>query len=85
MTTLEAWMKALAGELGVEIDADVNELLDLARRAAHGVDRPAAPLTTFLVGYAAGRSASATAVADAVRTAGAAIDQWEPQPLTDNP
>lgn len=29
-------------------------LLDLARDVAHGVERPAAPLTTFVVGYAAG-------------------------------
>jgi hypothetical protein len=28
-------------------------VLDLARVAAHEVARPAAPLTTFLVGYAA--------------------------------
>jgi hypothetical protein len=27
--------------------------VDLARDAAHNVDRPAAPLTTFVVGYAA--------------------------------
>ena len=33
---------------------DVRALLDVARDAAHRVDRPAAPLTTFLVGYAAG-------------------------------
>jgi len=31
-------------------------LLDLARDAAHSVMRPAAPVTTFLVGYAAGRA-----------------------------
>ena len=30
-------------------------VLDLAREAAHGVARPAAPLTTFLAGYALGR------------------------------
>jgi len=29
-------------------------VLDLAREAAHGVARPAAPLTTFLAGYALG-------------------------------
>ena len=35
-------------------------LLDLARDAAHGVERPAAPLTTFLVGVAVGRGQSVT-------------------------
>jgi Domain of unknown function (DUF6457) len=32
-------------------------VLDLARDAAHGVARPAAPLTTFLAGYALGAGA----------------------------
>ena len=33
-------------------------LLDLARDAAHEIERPAAPLTTFLVGVAVGRGAT---------------------------
>ena len=37
-----------------DLDPDIALILDLARDAAHGVARPAAPLTTFLVGYAAG-------------------------------
>lgn len=50
---LDEWMTAAKAELGVEeLDADTAALLDLARDAAHGVARPAAPLTTFLVGYA---------------------------------
>jgi hypothetical protein len=52
---LDEWLAALAAELGVSADdVDVRHLLDVARDAAHSVDRPAAPLTTFLVGYAAG-------------------------------
>ena len=31
----------------------VHVVLDLARDAAHNVERPAAPITTFLLGYAA--------------------------------
>jgi hypothetical protein len=33
----------------------VKVILDIARDAAHGVERPAAPVTTFLLGYAAGQ------------------------------
>ena len=33
-------------------------MLDLARDAAHEIERPAAPLTTFLVGVAVGRGAT---------------------------
>nr|WP_106968672.1 NTP transferase domain-containing protein [Streptomyces monomycini] len=54
-TVLDEWITAAKAELGIELDVDTAALLDLARDAAHGVARPAAPLTTFLVGYAAGQ------------------------------
>lgn len=58
MTTtsqLDEWVVALCAELDLDRDAvDIESLLDVARDAAHSVARPAAPLTTFLVGYAAG-------------------------------
>jgi Domain of unknown function (DUF6457) len=68
---LDAWVHELAGELGVDPAAtDVTTLLDVARDAAHGVARPAAPLTTFLVGLAAGqRGGSPEAVAEAAAIA----------------
>jgi hypothetical protein len=58
---LERWMQRLQDELGIdeEVTVDLGGVLDLARVAAHEVDRPAAPLTTFLVGYAAGRASAA--------------------------
>lgn len=52
---LDDWVAAVKDELGIEVDVDVRQLLDVARVAAHNVDRPAAPLTTFLLGYAAGQ------------------------------
>jgi len=53
---------AIAGIQGTPIDVDA--ILDLARDAAHGVERPAAPVTTFILGYAAGaQSLDAEAVA----------------------
>lgn len=54
LTELERWRAQLAAALGID-DADLPEValvLDLARDAAHGVARPAAPLTTFMVGFA---------------------------------
>jgi len=64
---LDAWVHELSGALGVDPAAtDVTTLLDVARDAAHGVARPAAPLTTFLVGLAAGqRGGTREAVAEA--------------------
>jgi hypothetical protein len=57
---LDAWVAGLAAELGLDLkNVDVPALLDVARDAAHSVVRPAAPLATFLVGYAAGQRAAA--------------------------
>lgn len=72
---LEEWVARLAAELGFDpADVSVDEVLDLARDAAHTVARPAAPLTTFLVGYAAGlRGGGRETLEQTVRTALAAI------------
>jgi hypothetical protein len=51
-------------ELGLDTAVDMNVILDLARAAAHNVARPAAPVTTFLLGVAAARGDD---VADAAR------------------
>jgi len=76
-SVLETWVQSLAAELGLEIEVDIRLLLDLARVAAHEVDRPAAPLTTFLVGYAAGvRGGGADEVAAAAARAAKAAAEW---------
>ena len=69
---LRQWCRRLADALEVpDLEVDLKSLLGLAGRAAHGVLRPAAPLTTFIVGYAAGLAvASGKADADsAIRSA----------------
>ncbi|MGK0742598.1 NTP transferase domain-containing protein [Leucobacter sp. Z1108] len=54
---LEAWLSAAAREVGLDTaDVSIATVLDLARDVAHGVARPAAPLTTFLLGLAYGRA-----------------------------
>ncbi|MFI6285753.1 NTP transferase domain-containing protein [Streptomyces sp. NPDC051018] len=75
---LDEWITAVKDELGVDLDVDTKTLLDLARDAAHGVARPAAPLTTFLVGYAAAsmRDGGPEAVAEAARRATALALRW---------
>lgn len=74
---LDEWIAAVKDELGIDLDVDTGVLLDLARDAAHGVARPAAPLTTFLVGYAAGRAGGGPdEVAAAARKAAALAARW---------
>ncbi|MFJ3632544.1 NTP transferase domain-containing protein [Streptomyces sp. NPDC090112] len=80
-TVLDQWITAAKNELGIDLDVDTTTLLDLARDAAHGVARPAAPLTTFLVGYAAAQAAAAgadpaRAVSEASRKAADLALRW---------
>ncbi|GJF28982.1 hypothetical protein KNE206_16820 [Kitasatospora sp. NE20-6] len=75
--TLDDWITEVCTELGIDLDVDVPGLLDLARVVAHGVARPGAPLTAFLVGYAAAaRGGGPEAVAEASARARALADRW---------
>ncbi|MDX3073311.1 NTP transferase domain-containing protein [Streptomyces sp. NPDC088354] len=76
-TVLDEWIATVKAELGIDLDVDTGVLLDLARDAAHGVARPAAPLTTFLVGYAAATAGGGEqAVAEAARRAAELAERW---------
>src|ERR1035438_2054303 len=56
VNTLERWTEAACAELGIDpSSADMKAVLDLARDVAHGVARPAAPWTAYLLGVAVGR------------------------------
>ena len=75
--TLATWVDVAAAELGITgADVDIDAVLGLARDAAHHVERPAAPLTTYLLGYAAARgNLDRAAVAElAARLGGVAKD-----------
>lgn len=51
---LHDWIDELLDVLELEdVEVDEGLVLDLARVAAHEVERPAAPITTYLLGYAA--------------------------------
>ena len=65
-SSLDAWTAAACAELGLdpaEVDRGRGPVLRLARDVAHQVERPAAPLTAFLLGLAVGRGQSAEAAA----------------------
>jgi len=50
---LHDWIDELCDALDLEAEFDEALVLDVAREAAHRVERPAAPVSTFLLGYAA--------------------------------
>ncbi len=75
---LDDWVRRLCSALDLDPTAvDVALLLDVARDAAHGIARPAAPITTFLVGLAAGQ---AEGTADEVARAAALAQQLAIEP-----
>ena len=74
MKTLDDWAQLVADELGV-VRPDTREVLDLARDVAHGVERPAAPLTALLAGAAVAAGADPADVAARIRALAAS---WEP-------
>lgn len=49
---MDDWIDSVMAELGLTERPDVASILDVARDAAHGVARPAAPVTTYLMGVA---------------------------------
>jgi hypothetical protein len=64
---LDAWLARAGDELGVEAsEVPADAILDVARDVAHGVVRPAAPLTAYLMGIAVGRGADPADVADKI-------------------
>lgn len=78
---LPEWTAAAVAELGLDVDVDLKLVLDLARDAAHAVERPAAPITTYLLGIAAAqRSASGGVQAADVQAVSAQLtrlaQQW---------
>ncbi|MFB9888253.1 DUF6457 domain-containing protein [Planobispora takensis] len=75
MNVLAEWTALVCRELGVDpekVDRDV--LLDLTKEVAHGVARPAAPLTAYLLGLAQG---AGTAPPDAVERLVRMAGDWE--------
>ncbi|WP_309070167.1 DUF6457 domain-containing protein [Arthrobacter sp.] len=76
---LRQWSETLLEMFELEdIEVDVDAVLALAGKAAHSVVRPAAPLTTFIAGYAAGMAVgigqadSVTAMRSALQAAASA-------------
>lgn len=52
---LEHWVTEVLDAFGLSnTQVDIDKVLSLAGVVAHGIVRPAAPLSTYLAGYAAG-------------------------------
>ena len=75
----QMWLTRVGALLEVDQhEVPVAQLLDLTREVAHGVERKSAPLTTFLLGYAAGaKSLKADEIANLITVLSKAVAEWE--------
>ena len=75
----QMWLARVATLLDVDQhEMWTYDLLDLTREVAHGVERKSAPLTTFLLGYAAGKnSLSHDDVKKLIETVSNAVAEWQ--------
>jgi hypothetical protein len=74
MHVLNEWTALACKELGIDpATVDRDQILDLTKEVAHGVARPAAPLTAYLLGLAQG---AGTAPEDAVARLTTLAKNW---------
>ncbi len=81
MAALEEWTTAASEAVGLDSSTLAEQqrmVLELAREVAHHVVRPAAPLTTYLLGVAVGRGADPAQAAAALRALAA---RWTPEEI----
>ena len=71
---MDEWIEAVRAELGVSTVVPTDAILEVARIAAHAIERPAAPITTFLLGAAIAQGADPE---DAQRRVTALAQSWE--------
>lgn len=64
---LEGWVTELLAAFNLsDTQVNIDKVLSLAGVVAHGIVRPAAPLTTYLAGYAAGLAVGSGQSSEAV-------------------
>ena len=63
---MKEWVEAVQKELGLNTQLDIDSILEVARDAAHTVERPAAPITTFLLGVAVANRADLHSASDKI-------------------
>jgi Domain of unknown function (DUF6457) len=75
MSPLEQWTEVVCLEFGLPTGSvDAKVILDMARDVAHAVDRPAAPLTAYMLGLAVAQGHS---LPDAAARVSEIASGWE--------
>ena len=75
---LHDWIDELCDALDIDADIDEGLILDLAKTIADNVERPAAPVSAYLLGVAVGRAdASATETERLAAIAQELAERWD--------
>jgi hypothetical protein len=75
---LHDWIDELCDALDIETEVDEALILDLAKVAADNVVRKSAPITTYLLGYAAGVSGADVEETERLAAKAQALaEQWD--------
>jgi hypothetical protein len=78
MSPLDRWIEVVCLEFGLPTGSvDAKVILDMARDVAHSVDRPAAPLTAYMLGLAVAQGHPLT---DAAARLSEIASGWEREP-----
>jgi hypothetical protein len=87
--TLHDWIDELCDVLDIDAEIDEGLVLDVARDAAHNVVRQAAPITTYLLGYAAAQAGGNPEKVERLAAAASALaERWggaDPTAVEDPP
>lgn len=67
LRAMHDWVNTVRLALQVEGPCDVDLILDTTKDVAHHVERAAAPVTAYLLGYAVGRGADPQEASELVR------------------
>lgn len=64
------WVEQACAAVGVDRqNVDIKAIHGLTKRVAHNLDRPLAPVSSYILGIAVGQAAAAGQVSDAARKA----------------
>jgi hypothetical protein len=75
--SVDPWIDEACRVLGIDARMDVEAVLALARDVAHSLERKNAPLTSYLLGYAAAsQNLNTTQIADLASKLGARAQEW---------
>ncbi len=74
---VDPWIDEACKVLGIEARIDVEAVLALARDVAHNQERKSAPLTSYLLGYAAAsQNLNTVQIAELASKLGARAQEW---------